>query len=431
MKPAPQPENAGPRAGHSSHSTSPWSRVTTPAGGPPALTVLAPTRTEGPVADLVGFTAEELRVLAALAVLAPALSPSTPARERMRARVMAGTGGQETARTSAEVVSLSGRRRERHDVRGRFLVAAAAALCLVVALSGVSLLLSRDALPGDALYSLKRAGETTHLELTFGDVERGLRHLDYAGRRVDELAALVDRGSGAALGGNADSPISYAAVRQLDPVTVTTLMDSLDDQTASGSGLLTAAGVAGDPTALGALSTWSQGQSLRLTTLRPFLPAEADRIDRSLGVLEQVRGRAEALDERLGCSPITTGTADALGPRPAATCAGPVTNPRTDTPGQVTTVPGAPTAAPTAPGAQPGTSTTVRGPGSPSSGGPVATTVPVQPATPVLPVPGGGPTTPALPRPILPPITSLPLLPLPPVVTGPILPGLGPITLGS
>lgn len=449
---------------------------------PPEPSFLRPTGTGGARPDLAGLTVDELRVVAAIATLAPALSPSAPARERMRARVLAGltadaptvrldepavgpgaTDGDDAVTGSDGADELAVRRHRGHGARGhgarghgargRFLVAAAAALCLVVALSGISLVLSRDALPGDALYSLKRAGETTELQLTFGDADRGLRHLDYAARRVDELSALVDRTGSTALGGTGG--VSLLAVEQVDPATASALLDALDAQSTAGSGLLTAVGVAGDPTALGSLSTWAQGQSARLSALRPQLPGTSQpRLDSSVGVLEQVRGRAGALASRLSCSPITTGSSDDLGPLPATTaCTAPVGPTSTDVTAPATTGaapsgvaaadPAAPSAprssgAPTGPGAT--GSTSGRGPsgaasGGPGSGGSGATTGPAVPGAPGLPaapappLPTGGVGVPVAPLPTPPPVT-IPLLPIPPVTLGPILPGLPPITLG-
>jgi hypothetical protein len=439
-----------------------------------------------PPPDLQDLTADERRVVAAIAALAPALSPSPTARDRMRTRVLAGaTEGAPTAvhatdldaapspgpavapgsvqRVQVEpapVVELAARRRTGQGARGRFLVAAAAALCLVVALSGISLVLSRDALPGDALYGLKRAGETTQLELTFGDVDRGLRHLDYAARRVDELGALVDRSSSTALGTSSGGVVP-SAVEQVDPATVSALLDALDAQSAAGSRLLTATGVAGDPTTLGSLATWAQGQSARLDGLRAQLPSSVQtRLDSSVGVLEQVRGRADALRARLDCSSITSGRTDDLGPLPATTSCTSTAGTTRTTP----TTPGLPPSVDTtgaaAPDAQHGRGTGAGPDGAgPSAGGSTAESsraagstaagsgglgagvgtgpVPTTPTPPALPLPTGGAGAPSLPLPIppipplLPPTISVPLPILPPVTIGPILPGLPPVTLGG
>src|SRR5262249_8903376 len=128
------------------------------------------------------------------------------ARERMRARILAGLqdtpAGEPDADADAVVVpvSLDAARRRRSvaaGVQGRLLIAAAAALCLLVALSGMSLVLARDALPGDALYGVKRSAESAELGLTFGDEPRGFKHLQFATARVDEIEAIAARTVGA------------------------------------------------------------------------------------------------------------------------------------------------------------------------------------------------------------------------------------------
>jgi len=253
--------------------------------------------TRSPTAVLADdhFTAAELALVSALVAAAPVLDPSALARARMQVRVLAGAGIVDAAaRGSDGVVVDLGRRPSRTvrtplGMRARFLVAAAAALCLVVALSGISLLLSRDALPGDALYSLKRAGENTRLELTFGDTDRGLRHLDYASRRVDEVVALLERGSGPI-----DSAITLG------------LIQAFDAQTIAGSTRLTSSGVAGDATTLKSLFSWAQGQSSRLVALRPQLSTTtAQRLDAAhagAGAGRGVEQPPQLQPHHLGCA---------------------------------------------------------------------------------------------------------------------------------
>lgn len=77
--------------------------------------------------------------------------------------------------------------------RSRFLVALAAAVVLMFALAGMSLLLSRDALPGDTLYGIKRTAEAASLGLTFGDESKALKHLEFANARIGEMETLAQR----------------------------------------------------------------------------------------------------------------------------------------------------------------------------------------------------------------------------------------------
>ena len=62
----------------------------------------------------------------------------------------------------------------------RFTLVGSAALVLALALAGAGILASREALPGDGLYAVKRVSESTGLALTFDEVSRAHRHLDLA-----------------------------------------------------------------------------------------------------------------------------------------------------------------------------------------------------------------------------------------------------------
>ena len=77
--------------------------------------------------------------------------------------------------------------------RARFAIAAVALLALVLSLTGMSLLLARDALPGDTLYGIKRTAEAASLGLTFGDEPKALKHLEFAASRVTEIETLAQR----------------------------------------------------------------------------------------------------------------------------------------------------------------------------------------------------------------------------------------------
>ncbi len=70
-------------------------------------------------------------------------------------------------------------------------VSAAAATAVVVFLLGGAVYASADALPGDALYPVKRSVESARLRLSTG--ERLWMHLDYADRRLAEALLVPDR----------------------------------------------------------------------------------------------------------------------------------------------------------------------------------------------------------------------------------------------
>src|SRR6476469_9575742 len=84
-------------------------------------------------------------------------------------------------------------RPERGGHRRAALLGAAAAAALV-ALAGTGTFSSRDALPGDPMYGVKRVAESTGYALTFGEQAKARRHLEQAQRRLDEVEGLVARG---------------------------------------------------------------------------------------------------------------------------------------------------------------------------------------------------------------------------------------------
>ncbi|MBW3653137.1 MAG: cobalamin biosynthesis protein [Actinobacteria bacterium] len=87
--------------------------------------------------------------------------------DRVEVRGPLGGGASPDATTITRAVRLS-----------KVVGAAVAVLALVGSLAGMSLLLARDALPGDALYGFKRTAEAASLGLTFGDESKALKHLE-------------------------------------------------------------------------------------------------------------------------------------------------------------------------------------------------------------------------------------------------------------
>ncbi|MFG1697011.1 DUF5667 domain-containing protein [Nonomuraea sp. NPDC049309] len=126
--------------------------------------------------------------------------PEPAFKERLRAELLSGalataarpaddapeTGGLHgPARETA--VKARGRRRRS---RGRPLLSQLATVGLVAALM-VSSFATYRAVPGDSLYPLKRAAESTLVRLTSDDAERAARELDSAKTRAKEVATLL------------------------------------------------------------------------------------------------------------------------------------------------------------------------------------------------------------------------------------------------
>ncbi|MEV5326566.1 DUF5667 domain-containing protein [Nonomuraea fastidiosa] len=122
---------------------------------------------------------ERLRAELLSGALATA-EPDTPGRLAEDALRTAGPG-RETA------VEARGRRRRS---RGRPLLSQLATVGLVAALM-VSSFATYRAVPGDSLYPLKRAAESTLVRLTSDDAERAARELDSAKTRAKEVATLL------------------------------------------------------------------------------------------------------------------------------------------------------------------------------------------------------------------------------------------------
>jgi hypothetical protein len=293
--------------------------------------------------------ARDLAVVRMLVHAGPTVGPDDAARQRMRERILAGfdaatdpsatlqvgtqqVGTQEAGTPEsqpAETVSLDQRRQARRGRRqhrqtraartskgpgspkttsmhGRLLGAAAAALCLLLSLSGMSLVLARDALPGDTLYGVKRSAESAELGLTFGDESRGFKHLQFATARVDEIEALAAKAG--ASGDNANA----------DPSRYLTALQAFDTDAAAGSRLLIDSATSDTGEQLDALGGWAGQQRQRLADAKPAMPSRAQsRADGSMALLQRVSDRVAALQQRLSCQTVTSQERDDLGRLPA------------------------------------------------------------------------------------------------------------------
>jgi hypothetical protein len=338
----------------------------------------SPVRRDGEFAD-------ELVVVGALRELGASGAPDLETRQRIRAEI---AGRLETAAATPV---------RRWRPRTADLVAAA--LFLFLLLSGLTLVLSRNALPGGPLYAVKRAGETTSLSLTFGDQEKAQKHLEFATNRVTELGELAAEGAS-----EADYRTAY---------------DDFAGDLRAGVTQLTAAATSDGSGAqqLSDVRLWARNQAARLAAQQTELPAGAIAVfGDAQNLLGKVQERTSGLVARLSCYQITTGTADDLGLLPA-------TGECTQRP--VPSSGGEPSSAPTSPTSAAETTA------------PVATGTQLPPsdatATAGTPAPTGGLTPPPVfgqpPSTPRPPTTST-SRPPPLVSIPPLLPGLPPIIIG-
>ncbi|MBB5116470.1 DUF5667 domain-containing protein [Micromonospora chalcea] len=186
--------------------------------------------------------------------------------------------------------AITGRRAR---ARGAILVGVAAG---AIALSGISAA-SENALPGDALYGMKRSTERAQLALASSDISRGQLFLDFARTRLDEAASVHG------------DQLGFSAV-----------LDDMDADTRQGVRLLTTvAAQRSDPAALDAVDTFLAGQRRVVSGLldRPD-HADRERTRRSLALLDAAGKRADALREAIACGLPAPQASDALGPAPAA-----------------------------------------------------------------------------------------------------------------
>ncbi|HEX5404083.1 MAG TPA: DUF5667 domain-containing protein [Pseudonocardiaceae bacterium] len=286
--------------------------------------------------------------------------------------------------------------------RGRVAIAMGAVFCLVLALSGMTLLLSRHALPGDALYGVRRTVESATLGLTSGDQGKGTKHLEYAADRISDIESLAARYPDLA-----DSPVGDY---------VTAFADFDADARAGTADLTSYATDHGDGV-LVTLRTWAADQATRIKQVEPKLPTAArDAAARSVTLIGRIIQRANAVAARNDCFTITSGATDDLGVLPATG--------RCDAPPDVTASNVVPSPAagstaigqiPTVTGANPpsGTRNAVRPPGTTAFPVPTSVLSPsILDTAPATTQPAGTVTVPL----------PLPVLNLPPLLPG--LPGL-------
>lgn len=219
------------------------------------------------------------------------------------------------------------------------LAAAAAVLAVLVATLGLLVIASRDALPGDALYAVKRGSERAQVGLTFDPGERGFVLLHQAEQRLAEVSELLQEpASGLAAAGSPGVPLAAAT-----DVEIVDTLAAMDEQTAAGIALLTGSAVASeDEATLGIIPVWAEGQQSLLNEIVPEMSTtEQARAEDSMALLDRVGERARSLGESLPCQCLEPdGPSDDLGPVPCLACAeGPPSDPPSLTPETTSSTP--------------------------------------------------------------------------------------------
>lgn len=214
-------------------------------------------------------------------------------------------------------------------------VLVAGAAVVVLGLGGATWL-ARGALPGDALYGLKRTAEGVDVSLSGSQYDKGKTLLLGATRRVQEVSALVNRPQAMALGtgSTASGGLSESTVKLI----VSTL-DTADTDTQKGVTLIGEDYVSTGSTAgLTLVNGWAGGadgtggQIALIGSLITAVPAEGDAHDRaeaSLTNIQKAWKRSVALLAQVGTTCTSRPPADEFGPVP---CAAPTSAPTTSTP---------------------------------------------------------------------------------------------------
>ncbi|MEU1249492.1 DUF5667 domain-containing protein [Micromonospora arida] len=257
------------------------------------------SRVDGQLAPLVAVGQR-------LSVDPPAVEVDQDFRTGLRAMLLAtaereGLGSTPAAVSEPAATTTRGRllpavTARRARARGAILVGIAAG---AIAVSGISAA-SENAVPGDALYGMKRSTERAQLALASSDISRGQLFLDFARTRVGEAAKL--RGD----------RIGYSAV-----------LDDMDADSRQGVRLLTSAAVQrAEPGSLDTLNTFvsSQRRAVR-GLLDGTTRVDRERTQRSLVLLDSIRERSDDLRAAIACGLPAPTASDALGPNPS-TCPG-------------------------------------------------------------------------------------------------------------
>ena len=258
-------------------------------------------------------------LVAALGTLEPAPAPRPQFKAELRAQLVA-----VAPRLVAEgkAAAAATRRAPKRAPHARVSIkkpvfAIVGALCAFVLLLGGAVLLSRGALPGDALYGVKRASEDTEYSLTSGAVDRGKLKLEFAARRIGEVADLLPRAN--ALAGGSGVLADGAQISANTSKLVRQTLGSADGDVYRAAVLLGDAAVNGKSASpLKNMTTWTPGQLTKLRAIIARIPAGSlhDRATASLAVINGAQARAVALQREVGCSCLDTANSDRFGPVP-------------------------------------------------------------------------------------------------------------------
>jgi len=175
-------------------------------------------------------------------------------------------------RTETERLTLPPRR----SARERRIAAAVGGLALVGATTSVAMA-AQDALPGEALYPVKRAVENARTGLQIHEGDKGVTLLATASGRLDEVSALSEQNDGS------------------DTLAIADTLDVFADQATEASELLLADyAEGGDPSSITELRDFTSVSLDQLAALEPDVPdAARDELVRAAQLLVEIDAAAQ------------------------------------------------------------------------------------------------------------------------------------------
>jgi hypothetical protein len=283
------------------------------------------------------------QLVAQLATLDPAPPPRAHFRAELREQLVAvaprlvAEGQTITAPPPTERPAGAAHAAPRHQSkvgalfgrRGRISIARplgvlTAVIALFAVLLGGAVWVSKKSLPGDALYSLKRANEDVQLSFATGDKAKGREYLSFARTRAEEVAALLKRSSSSASGAG---PAAAGGISAHTAHLIQTTLNAADSDLRNGSQLLSGqAARNGTTSSLSIITSWAPGQLTRLQKIADRLGTTGplhDRAAASSQLTSEAYARAKELKAVVDCDCLTESGTDELGPLPCTDCASP------------------------------------------------------------------------------------------------------------
>lgn len=202
---------------------------------------------------------------------------------------------------------------------GRPLAIVGTGLVVAVLALGGTVWLSRNALPGDTLYGVKRTAESVQYSFTSGTDARAKEQLHFASTRAREVQGLLGNATALALGDGANAA---GGINAHTADLITKALGNADSNVQQAARMLGTEAVQQQSVQpLAIMTHWLPGQKDRLSAIVDRIPDGTlhERAVQSQQLLDQVSDREIAIAKVSGCSSCLTGQShDQLGPNPTA-----------------------------------------------------------------------------------------------------------------